>query len=207
MSKREETNKFKLLNDPIYGFIAIPSELIFDLIEHPYFQRLRRIGQLGLSSLVYPGAYHSRFHHALGAMHLTQKAVNVLRNKGHKISKSEAEAVQIAILLHDIGHGPFSHALEHSLIKNITHESLSLLIMQHLNKEFNGRLDEAIEIFSNNHKKRFLYQLVSSQLDMDRLDYLRRDAFYTGVVEGAINSERLISMLNISNGELVIDDK
>ena len=207
MPKREETNKFKLFNDPIYGFIAIPSELIFDLIEHPYFQRLRRIGQLGLSSLVYPGAYHSRFHHALGAMHLTQKAVNVLINKGHKISKSEAEAVQIAILLHDIGHGPFSHALEHSLIKNITHESLSLLIMQHLNKEFNGRLDEAIEIFSNNHKKRFLYQLVSSQLDMDRLDYLRRDAFYTGVVEGAINSERLISMLNISNGELVIDDK
>tara|TARA_B100001142_G_scaffold116994_2_gene119208 strand:+ start:4086 stop:5339 length:1254 start_codon:yes stop_codon:yes gene_type:complete len=207
MSQSEETNKFKLFNDPIYGFIAIPSELIFDLIEHPFFQRLRRIGQLGLSSLVYPGAYHTRFHHALGAMHLTQKAISVLQSKGHNISKSESESVQIAILLHDIGHGPFSHALEHTLIDDITHESLSLMLMQRLNNEMKGKLTEAIQIFTNKHPKRFLYQLVSSQLDMDRLDYLKRDAFYTGVVEGSINSERLISMLNIANGELVLDNK
>ena len=207
MSKSEVTNKFKLFNDPIYGFIAIPSELIFDLIEHPFFQRLRRIGQLGLSSLVYPGAYHTRFHHALGAMHLTQKAISVLQGKGHEISKSESESVQVAILLHDIGHGPFSHALEHSLIDNITHESLSLMLMQRLNIEMQGKLTEAIQVFTNQHPKKFLHQLVSSQLDMDRLDYLKRDAFYTGVVEGAINSERLISMLNIANGELVIDNK
>ena len=207
MSESKETNKFKLFNDPIYGFIAIPSELIFDLIEHPFFQRLRRIGQLGLSSLVYPGAYHTRFHHALGAMHLTQKAIRVLKSKGHAISKSESESVQIAILLHDIGHGPFSHALEHTLIDDISHESLSLILMNELNREMDGNLTEAIQIFSNKHPKKFLYQLVSSQLDMDRLDYLKRDAFYTGVVEGSINSERLISMLNIANGELVLDNK
>lgn len=207
MAEGIETNKFKLFNDPIYGFIAIPSERIFDLIEHPYFQRLRRIGQLGLSSLVYPGAYHTRFHHALGAMHLMQKAVAVLQSKGHAISKSEAESVQIAILLHDIGHGPFSHALEHTLVSGVSHESLSTLLMQRLNEEMDGALTEAIAIFHNQHPKRFLHQLISSQLDMDRMDYLRRDAFYTGVVEGAINSERLLSMLNVADGELVLDGK
>ncbi|HAG06077.1 MAG TPA: phosphohydrolase [Cryomorphaceae bacterium] len=207
MSVGHETNKFKLFNDPIYGFIAIPTERIFDLIEHPYFQRLRRIGQLGLSYLVYPGAYHTRFHHALGAMHLMQRAVAVLQSKGHAITPSEAESVQIAILLHDIGHGPFSHALEHTLVNGVSHEALSTLLMERLNQEMDGALTEALEIFHNQHPKRFLHQLISSQLDMDRMDYLRRDAFYTGVVEGAINSERLLHMLNVADGELVLDSK
>jgi hypothetical protein len=207
MADGVETNKFKLFNDPIYGFIAIPSERIFDLIEHPSFQRLRRIGQLGLSSLVYPGAYHTRFHHALGAMHLMQRAVAVLQSKGHAISAQEAESVQMAILLHDIGHGPFSHALEHTLVNGVSHEELSKMLMQQLNAEMDGALTEAIAIFNNQHPKRFLHQLISSQLDMDRMDYLRRDAFYTGVVEGAINSERLLSMLNVADGELVLDGK
>lgn len=201
------TNKFKILNDPIYGFISIPSEIIFDLIEHPYFQRLRRITQLGLTYLVYPGAYHTRFHHALGAMHLMQRAVGILRSKGHDISEEEEEAVYIAILLHDIGHGPYSHALEHTLVRNVHHEQLSSLYMERLNQEFGGRLSLAITIFQNEYHKRYLHELISSQLDMDRLDYLRRDSFYTGVTEGAINSERLLSMLNVANGRLVVDAK
>lgn len=201
------TNKFKILNDPIYGFISIPSELIFDLIEHPYYQRLRRITQLGLTYLVYPGAYHTRFHHAIGAMHLMQRAVGVLRSKGHEITPEEEEAVYIAILLHDIGHGPFSHALEHTLVRNVDHEQLSTLFMEKLNQEFDGRLDLAIQIFRNQYPKPYLHELISSQLDMDRLDYLRRDSFYTGVTEGAINSERLLTMLNIADNRLVVDSK
>jgi len=201
------TNKFKLFNDPIYGFISIPSELVFDLVEHPYFQRLRRISQLGLSNLVYPGANHTRFHHALGAMHLMQQAIDVLRSKGHAISDEEAEAVTVGILLHDIGHGPFSHALEHTLVDNVPHEAISKLLMSELNRQFDGRLTLAIEIFEDRHPKKFLHQLISSQLDTDRLDYLKRDAFYTGVVEGAINSERILSMLNVKDNDLVLDDK
>lgn len=201
------TNKFKILNDPIYGFISIPSELIFDLIEHPHFQRLRRITQLGLTYLVYPGAYHTRFHHAIGAMHLMQRAVGVLRSKGHEITNEEEEAVYVAILLHDIGHGPFSHALEHTLVRNVDHEQLSTLFMEKLNQEFDGKLTLAIKIFRNEYSKRYLYELISSQLDMDRLDYLRRDSFYTGVTEGAINSERLLTMLNVADDRLVVDAK
>ncbi len=201
------TNKLKILNDPIYGFITIPNELFFDLIEHPYFQRLRRISQLGLTYLVYPGAYHTRFHHALGAMHLMDKAVRILKSKGHAISMEEEEAVKIAILLHDIGHGPFSHALENSIVPGIDHEKLSLEFMKLLNKEFEGKLEMAINIFQNKHPKKFLHQLISSQLDMDRLDYLRRDSFYTGVTEGQVNSERLISMLNIVDDQIVVDHK
>ncbi len=202
-----ETNKLKILNDPIYGFITIPSEFIFDIIEHPYFQRLRRISQLGLTYLVYPGAYHTRFHHALGAMHLTLKAVHILRSKGVPISEEEEEAVLVAILLHDIGHGPFSHALENSIIPGIDHEDLSLEFMRLLNLEFKGKLDLAIRIFQNQYPRRFLNQMISSQLDMDRLDYLRRDSFYTGVSEGQVNTERLIQMLNVANDQLVVDSK
>lgn len=200
-------HKLKILNDPIYGFITIPSEEIFSLIEHPYFQRLRRISQMGLSYLVYPGAHHTRFHHALGCVHLMQKAVQVLRYKGIKISKAEEEALQIAILLHDIGHGPFSHAMEHSIVEGIDHESISLLFMEEMNRDFNQSLTRALEIFKGTYHRRFLNQLVSSQLDMDRLDYLKRDSFYTGAVEGNINSERLITMLNVVNNELVIEEK
>ena len=205
--KHQSTNKFKILNDPIYGFISIQNEIIFDLIEHPYFQRLRRITQLGLTYLVYPGAYHTRFHHALGAMHLTQRAIEILRAKNQEITDDESIATQIAILLHDIGHGPFSHALENTVVKGIHHEELSVLFMQKLNKEFGGKLDLAIRIFENKYEKKFLHDLISSQLDMDRLDYLRRDSFYTGVTEGAINSERLLTMLNVHNDHLVIDGK
>lgn len=201
------TNKLKILNDPIYGFITIPNELIFDLLEHPYFQRLRRITQLGLTYLVYPGAYHTRFHHALGAMHLMRKAVEVLRQKGQEISIEEEEGVYIAILLHDIGHGPFSHALENSIIPGIDHESLSLAFMEELNTEFDGRLSLGIQIFKGEYPKNFLHQLISSQLDMDRLDYLRRDCYFTGVSEGKINTERLITMLNVANDEIVVDAK
>lgn len=200
-------NKKKIFNDPIYGFITINHEIIFDLIEHPYFQRLRRIKQLGLTHLVYPGALHTRFHHALGTMYLMQKAVDVIRSKGHIISNKEAEAVSIAILLHDIGHGPFSHALEHSIVNGISHEEISSLFMDELNKEFKGKLDLALKIFRNQYKKKFLYQLVSSQLDMDRLDYLRRDSFYSGVSEGVISTDRIITMLNVKNDELAIDEK
>ena len=202
-----QRNKLKIVNDPIYGFITIPSPLIFDLIEHHYFQRLRRISQMGMSYLVYPGAHHTRFHHALGAMFLMQKAVQTLRLKGIEISEAEEEALNIAILLHDIGHGPFSHAMEHSIVENLSHEHISLLFMESLNAKFNNRLTLAITIFKNEYDKGFFYQLISSQLDMDRLDYLRRDSFYTGVSEGAVNSERLITMLNVKDDNLVVEEK
>lgn len=200
-------NKLKIFNDPIYGFITIPSGLIFDLIQHRYFQRLRRISQMGLSYLVYPGAHHTRFHHALGCMHLMQKAVSVLRFKSVDISQEEEQALYIAILLHDIGHGPFSHAMEHSLVNGIDHETVSLYFMETLNKEFDGKLSLAISIFKGEYTKRFMCQLISSQLDMDRADYLKRDSFYTGVAEGNINSERLITMLNVVDDELVVEEK
>ena len=197
----------KILNDPIHGFIRLPKGIIFDLIEHPYFQRLRRISQLGLSSLVYPGAYHTRFHHAIGAMHLMTKAIESLRSKGHEITEEESLGAEIAILLHDIGHGPFSHALEHSISHNISHEQISNLFMKKLNKEFDGKLDLAIQIFEGNYKKNFLHQLVSSQLDVDRMDYLKRDSFYSGVQEGTIGAERIIHMLNIVDDNLVVESK
>ncbi|MEM7106220.1 MAG: HD domain-containing protein [Bacteroidota bacterium] len=199
-------NKKKIINDPVYGFISIPSSIIFDLIEHPIFQRLRRIKQLGLTHYVYPGALHTRFHHALGAMHLMTEAMEVLRSKGTEITDEEAEAVTIAILLHDIGHGPFSHALEHTLV-NVHHEDLSLWFMEQLNKEFDGRLDLAIRIFMNEYQKPFLYQLVSGQLDMDRMDYLTRDSYFTGVSEGVIGYSRIIKMLAVHEGELVVEEK
>ncbi|KAA5534401.1 HD domain-containing protein [Paenimyroides baculatum] len=200
-------NKLKILNDPIYGFITIPATLLYDLIQHPYFQRLRRIKQMGLSSLVYPGAEHTRFHHALGCMHMMQKAVQVLRFKNVEISKEEEEALYIAILLHDIGHGPFSHAMEHSIVENIHHEEISLLFMEALNEEFEGKLSLAIEIFKGNYPRKFLIQLISSQMDMDRMDYLKRDSFYSGVAEGNINSERLVQMINVHNDVLVVEEK
>jgi len=200
-------NKLKIFNDPIYGFITIPNSLIFDLIEHKYFQRLRRISQMGMSYLVYPGAHHTRFHHALGCMHLMQKAVNVLRFKGVVISNDEEQALYIAILLHDIGHGPFSHAMEHSIVNGVSHEQISLLFMEQLNKEFNLSLTLAIQIFKGEYERKFLCQLISGQLDMDRADYLKRDSFYTGVAEGNINSERLITMLNVIDNELVVEEK
>ena len=201
------SNNLKIVNDPIYGFITIPSALIFDLIEHPYFQRLRRISQMGMSYLVYPGAHHTRFHHALGAMFLMQKAVQVLQSKGVEISDQEKEALLVAILLHDIGHGPFSHAMEHSIVENISHEEISLLFMEELNTIFNGSLTLAITLFKNQYHRKFLHQLISSQLDMDRLDYLRRDSFYTGVSEGSVNSERLIAMLHVKDDLLVVEEK
>ncbi|WP_298540414.1 HD domain-containing protein [uncultured Aquimarina sp.] len=204
MKKR---NKLKILNDPIYGFITIPNELIFDLIEHRYFQRLRRISQMGLSYLVYPGAHHTRFHHALGCMHLMQNAVRVLRFKGVSVSSEEEDALCTAILLHDIGHGPFSHAMEHSIVNEVNHESISLMFMEKINEEFNGSLTLAIQIFKGEYHRQFLHQLISGQLDMDRLDYLKRDSFYTGVAEGNINSERLITMLNVVDDELVVEEK
>ncbi len=201
------SNKLKIFNDPVYGFVSLPFEIIYDLIDHPYFQRLRRIKQLGLTNLVYPGALHTRFHHAMGAMHLMGQAIDVLRSKGNKITDEEAEGVTIAILLHDIGHGPFSHALENSIVSNIHHEVLSELFMNRLNQEFDGRLNLAIKIFQNKYPKKFLHQLVSSQLDMDRLDYLKRDSFFTGVSEGVISSDRIIKMLNVVNDELVVEAK
>ncbi|MEP5254144.1 HD domain-containing protein [Winogradskyella rapida] len=200
-------NKLKIFNDPIYGFITIPNTLIFDIIQHKYFQRLRRISQMGLSYLVYPGAHHTRFHHALGCMHLMQKAVNVLRFKGVVISEEEENGLLIAILLHDIGHGPFSHAMEHSLVDDISHEEISLRFMQELNHEFNGSLTLAISIFKKEYPRQFMCELISSQLDMDRADYLKRDSFYTGVAEGNINSERLITMLNVKEDQLVLEEK
>ncbi len=199
-------NKRKIINDPIYGFITIPSDIIFDLMEHKWFQRLRRIKQLALTHYVYPGALHTRFHHALGALHLTTQAIDVLRSKGVQISEEEAEAVLIAILLHDIGHGPFSHALEHTLM-DIHHEDLSLLFMQKLNVEFDGKLTLAIDIFSGKYHKPFLHQLVSGQLDMDRMDYLSRDSFFTGVAEGVIGFHRIIKMLMVHDNRLCIEEK
>jgi len=200
-------NKRKIINDPVLGFISFPFEIIYDLVEHPYFQRLRRIKQLGLTNYVYPGTNHTRFQHALGACYLMGSAIQVIRSKGHDITGEEAEAVMIAILLHDIGHGPFSHALENSIISDLQHEELSLLFMEQMNDAFSGRLDLAIEIFKNRYHKRFLHQLVSSQLDMDRLDYLRRDSFFSGVTEGVIGSDRIIKMLNVKDDQLVIDIK
>jgi hypothetical protein len=205
--KNYSTNKLKILNDPIYGFIRIPNSLIFDIIEHPSFQRLRRVSQMGFSNLVYPGANHTRFHHALGCLHLMQKTVSILRVKGINISEEEENALYIAILLHDIGHGAFSHALEHSIVTGITHEEISLKYMHKLNNEFHGQLDLAIAIFTRKYHRVFLHQLISSQLDMDRLDYLKRDSFYTGVAEGNISSDRLIAMINVINNELVIEKK
>ena len=202
-----KTNKLKIFNDPIYGFITIPNTLIYDLIQHPYFQRLRRISQMGMSYLVYPGAHHTRFHHALGCMHIMQKAVQTLRFKGVEISNEEENALYIAILLHDIGHGPFSHAMEHSIVEEVHHEQLSLLFMEQLNKEFNGELALAIKVFKGEYHRKFMLQLISSQLDMDRMDYLKRDSFYSGVAEGNINSERLIQMMNVDNDVLVIEEK
>ena len=202
-----QSNKRKILNDPIYGFIHLPDDLICDLIDHPWFQRLRRIKQLGLSHLVYPGALHTRFHHAIGCMHLLLQAIEGIRSKGHEVTDEEALGAAIAILLHDIGHGPFSHALEHSLVEGVHHEDLSVLIMNRLNDDFDGQLSTGIEIFNDTYPKKFLHQLVSSQLDMDRMDYLKRDSFYSGVSEGVISNERILKMLNVFNDELVIEEK
>ena len=200
-------NKRKIINDPIYGFITIPSDLIYDIIEHPYFQRLRRIKQLGLTDLVYPGANHTRFHHALGAMHLMKITLDGLRNKGHFIYDSEYEAALIAILLHDVGHGPFSHTLESALLNNVKHEDISLAIIKHLDQYFQGKLSFAQQVFKNEYPRKFLNQLVASQLDIDRLDYLKRDSFFTGVSEGTIGADRIIKMLNVVNDELVVEEK
>jgi len=197
----------KIINDPIYGFIKINNPLILELIDHPYFQRLKRIKQLGLAEFVYPGAHHTRFHHALGAMHLMDQVLDNLKAKGYAISAEEREGAEIAILLHDIGHGPFSHVLEYTLLNEVKHEDVSTLLMAKLNQHFNGRLALAIEIFENKYHRKFFHQLVSSQLDVDRLDYLSRDSFYTGVREGFIGSERLLSMMDLNNEQLVIEEK
>lgn len=202
-----EINKLKILNDPIYGFISITNPLVYDLIQHPYFQRLRRISQMGMSYLVYPGAHHTRFHHALGCMHIMQRTILVLKFKGIEISEDEENALCIAILLHDIGHGPFSHAMEHSIVENVSHEDISILFMDSLNETFDGKLTLAIQIFKGNYHRKFMLQLISSQLDMDRMDYLKRDSFYSGVAEGNINSERLIQMFNVQDDMLVIEEK
>ncbi|MBN8823192.1 MULTISPECIES: HD domain-containing protein [unclassified Spirosoma] len=200
-------NKKKILNDPVYGFITIPTELLYDLVEHPYFQRLRRIKQLGLSEYVYPGALHTRFHHALGAMHLMGQAMSTLQSKGHHISNEECEAAQIAILLHDVGHGPFSHVLECCLLDDVPHEQISLMLMHDLNQQFNGALSLAIRMFEGTYERPFFHQLISSQLDMDRMDYLNRDGYYTGVAEGAIGAERIIKMLDLVDDQLVVEAK
>ena len=200
-------NKLKIVNDPVYGFIHIPNEFILDLIEHPYFQRLCRISQMGLSYLVYPGARHTRFHHALGCMYLMQQAIQTLRYKQVEITPEEEEGLYIAILLHDIGHGPFSHAMEHSIVEGISHEEISLAFMEELNRQFQGKLSIAIEIFQKKYHKQFMNQLISSQLDMDRLDYLKRDSFYSGVSEGNINSQRIIAMLTVKDDTLIVEEK
>jgi len=200
-------NKRKIFNDPVYGFISIPYDIVFDIIEHPYFQRLRRIQQLGLSSLVYPGATHSRFHHSLGAMHLMYRSLEVLKSKGQEISEDESKAAVLAILMHDLGHGPFSHALEGVLAEGIHHEHISMLMMQNLQKEFGKPIEMAIQIFTNQYPKKFLYQLVSGQLDMDRLDYLNRDSFYSGVSEGVVGYDRIINMLDVHNDNIVVEEK
>ncbi|MCE2894845.1 MAG: HD domain-containing protein [Flammeovirgaceae bacterium] len=200
-------NKKKIINDPVYGFISIRNELIYDIIQHPYFQRLRHIKQLGLSNLVYPGAQHTRFHHALGAMHLMGRAMGTLRAKGIEVSEQELEAAQIAILLHDIGHGPLSHTLEQTLLEGVPHESLSYLFMKSLNQQFNGQLELALQFFRNSYPRKFFHQLISGQLDIDRLDYLKRDSFFTGVMEGTIGIDRIIELLNVHNGMLVVEEK
>jgi HD superfamily phosphohydrolase len=201
------TNKRKIINDPVYGFINIPGDFIFDLVEHPWFQRLRNIRQLGLTSFVYPGANHSRFQHCLGALHLMDLALGTLKGKGVSISQQEEEAAQIAILLHDSGHGPFSHALETSIINGISHEDISLLMMRKLNEQYQGKLSLAIEIFKGTYHRKFLHELIAGQMDMDRLDYLRRDSFFTGVIEGSVGSDRIIRMLNVVDDSLVVDEK
>jgi len=200
-------NKFKIINDPVHGFIKIPHEILFDIIEHPYFQRLRRISQTGLLNLIFPGATHTRFHHALGAMHLMFTALETLKQKGIQISEEEEKGAMLAILMHDIGHGPFSHALENMLMDDWHHENLSLLLMHRLNNEFNGQLSVGIEMFQGKYHRKFFNQLISSQLDVDRLDYLKRDSFFTGVSEGNVNTQRIISMMNVCEDELVIDAK
>ena len=203
----EMTNKRKIFNDPVYGFVSVPSDLIYDLIEHPFFQRLRRIKQLGMAEYVYPGALHTRFHHALGAMHLMGQALQVLQTKGHYILDIEWEAAQIAILLHDIGHGPFSHVLEYTILNEVNHEHISALLMEKLNQELGGQLDLAIEMFNGTYQREFFHQLISSQLDMDRMDYLNRDCFFTGVAEGTIGVDRIIKMLNVVDNQLVVEEK
>lgn len=200
-------NKRKIINDPVYGFISIPDDFIYDLVEHPWFQRLRNIKQLGLTSFVYPGACHSRFQHGLGAMHLMCMAIDTLRSKGVDITNKEEEAACIAILLHDCGHGPFSHALETSIISGISHEDISLLLMQLINTQFDGKLNLAIDIFTGKYHRKFFHELITGQVDMDRLDYLRRDSFFTGVIEGSVGSDRIIRMLNVVEDSLVIDEK
>ncbi len=201
------SNKRKIINDPVFGFITVPNDFIYDLVQHPYLQRLNRIRQLGLSSFVYPGAVHTRFLHSLGAMHLMGEAIRQLRFQGQEITPEEAEAAQVAILLHDIGHGPFSHVLEHAFMTDVHHEQMSLMLMERMNEEFGGRLDMAISIFKNEYPKHFLHQLVSGQLDMDRLDYLCRDSFFAGVNEGTVASSRIIKMLNVKDDQLVVDVK
>ncbi len=199
--------KRKIINDPVFGFINIPNDFVYDVIQHPYLQRLNRIRQLGLAPFVYPGAQHTRFHHSIGAMHLMDEALTNLRQKGHEITDEEFNGALAAILLHDVGHGPFSHLLEHTIVENIHHEALSLLLMQQMNAAWNGALQTAIDIFTDNYPKRFLHQLVSGQLDVDRLDYLRRDSFFTGVIEGNIGSARIIKMLDVRNDQLVVESK
>ncbi len=201
------TNKHKIINDPVLGFITIPNELIYELVQHPLFQRLTRIKQLGLASVVYPGAQHTRFQHSLGAMHLVGEAVKQLRLKGHVITAAEENAVLVAMLLHDIGHGPFSHVLEHTIVNGVSHEELSLKMMEMINDEMGGRLTLAISIFMDRYEKRFLHELISSQLDMDRMDYLCRDCFFTGVMEGSIGAARIIKMLNVVDDKLVVEAK
>lgn len=201
------TNKRKIINDPVFGFLSIPNDLIFDVLQHPYVQRLSRIRQLGLSYLVYPGAMHSRFGHSLGAMHLMHEAITTLRMKGVEITEEEATSAMIAILLHDIGHGPFSHVLEHTIVDGVTHEDISLLMMRRINEDLDGKLNMAIAIFQNEYQKHFLHQLISSQLDVDRMDYLCRDSFFTGVQEGRVASERLLKMLDVRDDKLVVQIK
>jgi HD superfamily phosphohydrolase len=200
-------NRRKIINDPVYGFITISSDLLYDLVDHPFFQRLRRIKQLGLADIVYPGALHTRFHHALGAMHLMSQALKALQEKGHLIWQPELEAAQAAILLHDLGHGPCSHVLESVMLPGVEHESITLAMMKELNRQMNGRLDIAIQMFEGTYPRKFFHQMISSQLDMDRMDYLNRDSFYTGVIEGSIGADRLIKMLDISGDQLVVEEK
>jgi HD superfamily phosphohydrolase len=200
-------NRRKIINDPVYGFITISSDLLYDLVDHPFFQRLRRIKQLGLADIVYPGALHTRFHHALGAMHLMSQALKALQEKGHLIWQPELEAAQAAILLHDLGHGPCSHVLESVMLPGVEHEAITLAMMKELNRQMNGRLDIAIQMFEGTYPRKFFHQMISSQLDMDRMDYLNRDSFYTGVIEGSIGADRLIKMLDISGDQLVVEEK